>query len=296
MKEVNEAIYAKEKDKHWLKDHGYTKGKKMCVLYKGEYYEDCPITDVTERTKSVEIYIPQLDEKVTVHYSMLDEGLNPSSIVDTLRYMKAENDQRKAEKAADKYTRTGKTKYYKKASDYFDKAEDGKLLATAPHANKSDAKAYIKNRRDEINMNRYKDYVENGVDKEYYEDDKDLAQKKLEKEKVREAEIAKQVAEKEEKLRVRKMTPEELEKMRASRPQLKPRFSEADKQEAQKQKPRLSPEYDKMIRERLAKKHAEAKREELRNKYLRPTLNPKEAERRQKTREAEIRQLESLRG
>ena len=176
MKEVNEAIYAKEKDRHWLKDHGYTKGKKMCVLYNGEYYEDCPITDVTERTKSVEIYIPQLDKKVSVHYSMLDEGLNPSSIVDTLRYMKSASDYKKAFKTSIKYIKTGKEKYYKKAlsvmetvegGDLYDKAEDLELLATAPHAKKSDAKAYIRDRRDKINQ----DYVKNGVDKKYYEEE-----------------------------------------------------------------------------------------------------------------------------
>ena len=167
---LDETIFAKEKDRHWLRDHGYVKGKKMCVIYNGEYYEDCPITDIFEASKKVQLYIPQLDRKVTVHYSMLDEELKPSSILDTLTYMRAKSNQKKAEKATEKYAKTHKNKYYRKASDYYDKAEDQELLATAPHTNKKDAKEYIRKRRDEIDTNRLNDYLNHGIGKEYYED------------------------------------------------------------------------------------------------------------------------------
>lgn len=101
MAKIDEALILKDKDKHYLKGLGFKKGKKMCVLYNGEYYEDCPITDVFEATRQVQVYIPQLDKKVTVHYSMLDEGiLNPHSLVDALTYVKAKT--KDVKKAIDK--------------------------------------------------------------------------------------------------------------------------------------------------------------------------------------------------
>lgn len=113
MAKIDEALILKDKDRHYLRDHGFVKGKKMCVLYNREYYEDCPITDIIERTKSVEVYIPQLDKKVTVHYSMLDEGiLNPHSLVDALTYVKTKT--KDVKKAIDKKKKEREEKKNKK--------------------------------------------------------------------------------------------------------------------------------------------------------------------------------------
>ena len=101
MSKLDEALILKDKDKHYLRGLGFKKGKKMCVLYNGEYYEDCPITDVFEASRQVQVYIPQLNKKVTVHYSMLDEGiLNPQSLVDALTYVKTKT--KDVKKAIDK--------------------------------------------------------------------------------------------------------------------------------------------------------------------------------------------------
>ena len=91
-------------------------------------------------------------------------------LTDVLNQVKAKQHEKLADRANKKYMATKKNKYYRRASDHYDKAEDLNLLATAPHANRKDAKAYVKARRDEIDTNRMKDYLLNGVGKEYYED------------------------------------------------------------------------------------------------------------------------------
>ena len=91
-------------------------------------------------------------------------------LTDVLNQVRAKQHEKLADRASKKYMMTKKNKYYRAASDHYDKAEDLNLLATAPHANRKDAKEYVRARRDEINTNKMNDYLKNGVDKEYYED------------------------------------------------------------------------------------------------------------------------------
>ena len=91
-------------------------------------------------------------------------------LTDALNQIKAKQHEKLADRATKKYLQTKKNKYYRSASDHYDRAEDLNLLATAPHADKKEAKKYVQDRRDRINMNKYDDYLKNGVEKEYYED------------------------------------------------------------------------------------------------------------------------------
>lgn len=91
-------------------------------------------------------------------------------LVDTLNYLKANHNERLAQKMIDKHKKTGNDKFAKKALYHLDKAEDQKMLATAPHANKKDAREHIKARRDEIEDARMKDWLKTGNGKEFYED------------------------------------------------------------------------------------------------------------------------------
>ena len=163
MKKMNEAIISKEHPAKYLLD------KNTNVIYNGESYKG-KVVDLVNPDK-IEVYIPQLDKNITVHPSMIDEGvLNPRSLADTLTYLKSKKNRKLANKYIDKYDATKKNKYAKLAGYYADKSEDQELLATAPHAKRKEAKEYIKKRRDEIETNRMKDYLENGVGKEFYED------------------------------------------------------------------------------------------------------------------------------
>ena len=91
-------------------------------------------------------------------------------LADALNQIKAKQHERLADRAAEKYSKTKKNKYFRSASDHYDKAEDLNLLATAPHSSKKEAKKYIQDRRDKIDTNKLNDYLKNGVGKEYYED------------------------------------------------------------------------------------------------------------------------------
>ena len=93
-----------------------------------------------------------------------------ANLVDTLRYLKANRNQKLGEKETKKYKETGKNIHAKKALYHFDKAHDLTLLATAPHDSKKNAKEWIKANRDEIETGRMKDYLEHGTNKEFYED------------------------------------------------------------------------------------------------------------------------------
>ena len=92
------------------------------------------------------------------------------NLIATLDYLKAQRNNKLADKATDKYLKTKKNIHAKKALYFRDKAEDAELLASAPHAKRKEAKEYIKNRRDEIETDRMKDYLEHGTGKEFYED------------------------------------------------------------------------------------------------------------------------------
>ena len=91
-------------------------------------------------------------------------------LTDALDKIRAEQHRKIADRATQKYAQTGKHKYYRRASDHYDRAEDIDLVRTAPHTTRREAKAYVQNRRDDINWNKYQDYEKNGVEKQYYED------------------------------------------------------------------------------------------------------------------------------
>ena len=93
-----------------------------------------------------------------------------TKLIDTLNMLKSQKNQKLGEKYSDKYSKTKKNKYAKRALYHLDKAEDQRLLATHPQVNYKDAKQYVKTRRDEIETGRMKDYLMRGVGKEFYED------------------------------------------------------------------------------------------------------------------------------
>jgi len=92
-----------------------------------------------------------------------------TKLIDTLNMLKSQKNQKLGEKYTEKFSKTQKNKYAKRALYHYDKAEDQKLLATSPMKRK-DAKRYIKDRRDEIETARLNDYLTRGTNKEFYED------------------------------------------------------------------------------------------------------------------------------
>ena len=93
-----------------------------------------------------------------------------ANLIDTLRYLRADHNQKLGNRETDKFNKTKKNIHAKKALYHFDKARDLILLATAPHDSKKGAKEWIKANRDEVETGRMKDYLENGTNKEFYED------------------------------------------------------------------------------------------------------------------------------
>lgn len=91
-------------------------------------------------------------------------------LTDALNQLKINRNYRLGKVNTDKFAKTHNNKYAKRALYHFDKAEDQSLIATAPHTNKKDAKAFVKERREKIEKNRMNDYLKNGVGKEFYED------------------------------------------------------------------------------------------------------------------------------
>lgn len=158
-KKLDEAIlgrYSNHPAKHLL-------NRTMCVLHDGDYYEDVKVVKLINPDK-VEVYIPKLDKRITVHPSMLDEGVN---LISTLHYLSAKKNGKLAQKEIEKYKKTHKNIHAKKAQYYLDKAHDQELIATAPNKK---AKEYVKARRDEVETAKMKDYLDNGIGKEFYED------------------------------------------------------------------------------------------------------------------------------
>lgn len=90
-------------------------------------------------------------------------------LADALNELKSNRNYRLGAKYTEKFSKTQKNKYAKRALYHYDKAEDQNLLATSPMKRK-DAKKYIKDRRDEIETARLNDYLTRGTNKEFYED------------------------------------------------------------------------------------------------------------------------------
>lgn len=88
----------------------------------------------------------------------------------TLDKIRADRNWTLSAKNADKYAKTGKAKYLRRGIDQADKAEDLDMLATHPYVSRKDAKKAVKERREKIDDERFKDYLLNGVNKKYYED------------------------------------------------------------------------------------------------------------------------------
>lgn len=92
-----------------------------------------------------------------------------TTLAKTLDRIRSNKNQKLGEKYTEKFSKTQKNKYAKRALYHYDKAEDQNLLATSPMKRK-DAKRYIKDRRDEIETARLNDYLTRGTNKEFYED------------------------------------------------------------------------------------------------------------------------------
>lgn len=161
MKQINEAILGRKIYNNPAKE---MMGRKVCVLYNSEYYENVKVTKIIGNDK-VEVYIPQLDKKVIVHHALLDEDVN---LLSTLRYMQAKHHDKKADKENVKFVKTKKYSHLRKAIDHADKAEDARLLAKA---NTKTEREYVKKRRSEIDDNRVQDYLHNGVGQGFYKEE-----------------------------------------------------------------------------------------------------------------------------